>query len=73
MRDLAEGGDRRGADTIGRALGELQIREARFKRLVAAAQGVVLAVADLGSVVLIVERIVAGDFGREALEFGFGR
>ena len=70
MAHLAERLHGRGADPLRRAVGALQRREPRLYGRIARAQRIVFGIADLGCVLPVVERIVAGDLGGQALQLG---
>ena len=70
--DLGEAGSRLGADARARRIGALQAGEQRLDRAVALDQRVILRVADLRRVLLVIERVVVGDFLGEPLQLGLG-
>ena len=68
VADLGEARCRRCAHALARAVGALQIGEARLDGLVAPPQGVVLGVAQLGRGLGVIELVVAPDLLRQALQ-----
>src|SRR5215472_11637568 len=77
MRHLREAGGGRHANPARGTVGADQLGKARFDRVVALAQFVVLRVADLGRVFRVIKLVVMRDLLRQAFElgggFGFGQ
>ena len=63
--DPVEGPRRRRPDRVGRAVGAYEIGKPRLDGVVAPAQGVIVAIADFGVVVVVIETVVTGDLGRQ--------
>ena len=70
MDDLLEDAGWGGAHLLRRAVGADEFGEAGLDLLVAALQGVVIGIRNLGRILAVIERVVMSEFLRQMLQLG---